>query len=258
MIGFEITEPGCFDQELGSIIVMPSGGVAPYTYSIDGTNFQSTSEFENLQNGVYQITSLDANDCAATEMISIHVPLSISVELGDDQIINLGDSAEIQAVVNLPFDSIASIQWHGIDSIDCPNCLTQIVAPIITTAYSVSVTTADGCADKDSVSVFVASDHDIYIPNIFSPNGDGINDVLTISAGDGVEQITSFEIFDRWGNLVFSVNNISSGSTSISWDGRFKGKEMNAGVFTYKMILTLKGEVGDFTELRYGDITLIR
>ena len=254
-IGFEVSEPDCFGQQVGSITVKPNGGVGPYTYSIDGTVFQASPDFTGLSEGVYQITSLDANDCNATEIISIDIPLMVHVELGDDQVISLGDSANLQAVINLPFDSLSSIVWTGIDSIDCPNCLTQIVAPIITTAYTVSVTSTDGCADRDSLTVFVATDHAIYIPNIFSPNGDGINDQLTISMGQGVKEITAFTIFDRWGNMVFQAEHILPTGTAVSWDGKLKGELLNPAVFTYMMIAEF--EDGQ-REVRYGDVTLIR
>jgi len=254
-LGFEVSEPDCFGQQVGSITVKPNGGVGPYMYSIDGTVFQASPDFTGLSEGVYQITSLDANDCNATEIISIDIPLMVHVELGDDQVISLGDSANLQAVINLPFDSLSSIVWTGIDSIDCPNCLTQIVAPIITTAYTVSVTSTDGCADRDSLTVFVATDHAIYIPNIFSPNGDGINDLLTVGVGQGVKEITSFTIFDRWGNMVFLAEHIIPTGPSASWDGRLKGDLLNPAVFTYKMIAEF--EDGQ-REVRYGDVTLIR
>jgi gliding motility-associated-like protein len=255
MIGFEVSEPDCFDQQLGSIIVQPVGGVAPYSYSIDGMNFQASSAFNNLSEGVYQITTLDANDCEVKEIISIDVPLTVQVELGPNHVISIGDSAVLQAIINLPFDSLASLVWTGIENINCPNCLTQIVAPIITTAYSVSVTTADGCADSDSLTVFIATDHDVFVPNIFSPNGDGINDRLLISAGADVEEIESFTIFDRWGNLVFSAEHLQINDPLLSWDGRMKGKTLNPGVFTYRMMVWYRD---GRSEMRYGDVTLMR
>jgi gliding motility-associated-like protein len=255
MIGFEVSAPDCFDQQLGSITVKPNGGVAPYTYSMDGVVFQTSPDFSGLSEGIYQITSLDANDCSATEIISIDVPLMVQVELGDNQVISLGDSSLLQAIVNLPFDSLSSVMWTGIDSIDCPNCLTQLVAPIITTAYSVSVTSIDGCADRDSITISVKTDQHVFIPNVFSPNGDGINDVLSISVGQGVQEISVFEIFDRWGNMVFGAEHILPNAPVVSWDGRMKGETMNPGVFTYKaIILYTSGE----KEVRYGDVTLLR
>ncbi|MBL0008211.1 MAG: gliding motility-associated C-terminal domain-containing protein [Saprospiraceae bacterium] len=255
LIGFEVSEPDCFDQQLGSITVLPIGGVAPYTYSIDGTVFHASPVFTGLDEGIYQITSLDANDCSTTEIISIDVPLMVNVELGTNQSISIGDSALLEAIINLPFDSLSSVMWTGIDSIGCANCLTQIVAPIITTAYSVSVTSADGCADRDSMTVFVNTEYKIYIPNIFSPNGDDINDVIMISADESVREITSFSIFDRWGNLVFGAEHFRPNDSSISWDGRMKGEAMNPGVFTFRVVV----EFSDgHSEVRYGDITLMR
>ena len=255
MIGFEVSEPDCFDQQLGSITVLPSGGVAPFTYSIDGTVFQASPVYTGLDEGIYQITSLDANDCSTTEIISIDVPLMVNVELGTNQSISIGDSTLLEAIINLPFDSLASVMWTGIDSIGCANCLTQIVAPIITTAYSVSVTSADGCADRDSMTVFVNTDYKIYIPNIFSPNGDGINDVIMISADESVREITSFSIFDRWGNLVFGADHFQPNDSSISWNGRMKGEAMNPGVFTFRLVVDF---AYGHSEVRYGDITLVR
>ena len=254
-IAFEISEPGCFDSELGSISVIVTGGAAPFMYSLDGVNFQSSSEFNNLQNGIYMITALDANNCMTSEIISIHVPLSIQVDLGDDQEISFGDSATIQAVVNVPFDSIASLQWNGSDMFDCPSCLTQIVAPIITTAYSITVISTDGCEDKDSVNVILSKGHEIYVPNVFSPNGDGIYDLLSINARHGVKEISSFLIFDRWGNLVFEIDHVQPDDPAVLWDGRFNGEVLNSGVFTFKMDVKFKDGSG---EVRYGNITLLR
>jgi gliding motility-associated-like protein len=255
MIGFEVSEPDCFDQQLGSITVLPSGGVAPYMYSIDGTSFQISSVFTELEEGIYQITSLDANDCSTSEIISIDVPLMVNVDLGENQSINIGDTTLLEAIINLPFDSLSAVMWTGIDSIGCANCLTQIVAPIITTAYSVSVTSTDGCADRDSLTIFVDTDQKIYIPNIFSPNGDGINDVLKISADESVQEIATFSIFDRWGNLVFGVEQKQVDDPTLFWDGKMKGEAMNPGVFTYRVeVLFVNGE----RRVVYGDITLIK
>ena len=145
--------------------------------------------------------------------------------------------------------------WTGIDSINCPNCLTQLVAPIITTAYTVSVTSIDGCADRDSMTVSVTTDQKVYVPNIFSPNGDGVNDVLSITVGEDVQEISSFSIFDRWGNVVFGFTNKKPDDPASHWDGMFKGERLNPAVFTYKAVISY---MSGNTETRYGDVTLIR
>ena len=133
--------------------------------------------------------------------------------------------------------------------------MTQPVAPIITTAYSISVSDSQGCSDQDSVVVTIQKNVDIFIPNVFSPNGDGINDHLLISAASDVEEIESMEIFDRWGNLVFTAKNFLPDDPTYAWDGKMRGTEMNPGVYAYKMMARFKD--GRF-EFRNGDVTLIR
>lgn len=254
-IGFEVSQPDCFDTYEGSITVMHSGGVLPIRYSIDGINYQSSPLFNDLSGGTYQITALDANDCEVNEIIWINVPLMVHVDLGDDLIILPGSTTIIEAIVNVPFDSLSSIQWSGLVHPDCPTCLTQPVTPIITTTYSVTVTSHDGCADEDSMTLFVDSNIDIYVPNVFSPNGDNINDRLLISSGADVEEIESMEIFDRWGNMVFSARNFPPGDPGYAWDGKRGGVTMNPSVFAYRMVARLKDGQ---RVIQNGDVTLIQ
>lgn len=192
------------------------------------------------------------------------------LDLGPDHIIFPGDTTDLEAIVNVPFDSLSSVTWSGLNNQNCPTCLTQPVAPIITTAYSISVTNEQGCSDQDSITVFIQKNVDIYIPNVFSPNGDGINDRLVINATSDVEEIESMEIFDRWGNLVFRARNVQPGDPSKSWDGTGVGGEngstpltnrssrqqvFNPAVFAYRMVARYKGGK---QEIRNGDVTLIR
>ncbi|HZV69427.1 MAG TPA: gliding motility-associated C-terminal domain-containing protein [Saprospiraceae bacterium] len=255
MINFMVSNPDCFDQHNGSITVEQNGGVFPIRYSIDGINFQSSPSFPELSGGTYQITSLDANDCEKKEIIWINVPLLVNVELGDDQTVQPGDTTVIHAVVNIPFDSLVSITWSGLSNPDCPTCLTQPVYPIITTTYSVSVSSIDGCSDEDELTLFLEINNDIFVPNIFSPNGDQINDKLLITAGSNVKEISLLTIFDRWGNMVFSAGHFQTNDSNVAWDGRLKGRELNSAVFAYKLIGLMK----DGTQvMRVGDVTLLR
>jgi gliding motility-associated-like protein len=179
----------------------------------------------------------------------------VHVDLDDDLIILPGDTTIIQAIVNVPFDSLASIHWSGLINPDCPECLTQPVAPIITTTYSVTVTSHDGCSDEDAMTLFVDTENDIYVPNIFSPYGDNVNDRLLISAGKDVERISLFIVYDRWGDLVFEAKDFFPGDASVAWDGRLNGRFLNPGVFAYRMLVEFKD---GGSEIRYGDVTLIR
>jgi gliding motility-associated-like protein len=254
-ISFIISQPGCFDNQNGSITMEQSGGIEPIRYSIDEINYQSSPVFNQLPGGTYTITAIDANDCETKEIIWINVPLMVNVELGDDMQLFPGDTALLNAIVNVPFDSLASVQWTGLINPDCPTCLSQPVAPIITTTYSVTVTSLDGCMDEDAMTLFLENDYDIYVPNIFSPNGDGVNDVLVISAGNSVEQILEFTVFDRWGNVVYVDDHFEANDVGHAWDGMRKQKKLNHGVFAYKLIVQFSDGTQDVV---YGDITLMR
>ncbi|HUR30366.1 MAG TPA: gliding motility-associated C-terminal domain-containing protein, partial [Saprospiraceae bacterium] len=255
MITFLVSQPDCFIQDNGSIIINPAGGVIPIKYSINAGGYQLSPVFNGLRGGIYEISAIDANNCEVKEIIGINVPAQVNVDLGDDQVIDLGDTVILNAIINVPFDSLASMDWSGLITPDCPICPIQKVIPIITTTYSVSVITNEGCRDEDSITLFVEKNVDIYIPNIFSPNGDNVNDKLVISAGSDVEEISSFIIYDRWGNMVFAVNDFLSDDLNSAWDGKVKGKQVNPGVFVYKIIVNFKD---GRSEIRYGDVTLVR
>ena len=94
-----------------------------------------------------------------------------------------------------------------------------------------------------------------FIPNIFSPDGDGINDVLFVQANNGIAEVLTFRIFDRWGNMVFEDQIFAPNDPAHGWDGVYKGKMMNPGVYVYHAeIKTKDGEVISKT----GDITVVR
>lgn len=95
----------------------------------------------------------------------------------------------------------------------------------------------------------------LYIPNVFSPNQDGINDVFYLQGNEYVKDINTLRIFDRWGNVVFEKNNFKPDDPSKGWDGSFHDKIMNPDVFTYWVEFeTVYGVV----ETKAGDVTLVR
>jgi gliding motility-associated-like protein len=254
--GFTISELDCFENRVGMIQVEAMGGVSPYQFAIGDSPFQDSPVFNELEEGAYIFTIQDANKCEVQEVIWINVPLLVNVELGDDQFIENGDSAHIKAVINIPLDSIAGIFWSPIIDQNCPQCLDQVVTPLITTSYGISVISIDGCSDEDFMTVHLNSAaEEFYVPNIFSPNGDGQNDLLLISTGRNIVEISTFEIFDRWGNIVFSIDNLATNDPSVSWDGTRHGTPLNSSVFAYRMVVTF---TSGRQEAYFGDVTLIR
>ena len=134
-------------------------------------------------------------------------------------------------------------------SIACPTCSNTVVQPTVTTKYYVEVSNSPYCKRRDSVLVkvdFVCGD--FFVPNAFSPNGDGLNDMINVHGfciGTYVLQI-----YNRWGEKVFETSSMTE-----SWDGTFRGKNMDTGVFVYRADgVTIDGKPFNIK----GNITLIR
>ncbi len=114
---------------------------------------------------------------------------------------------------------------------------------------------SNGCTDSDDLMLFVKKDRPVYIPNAYSPNADGINDVFMIFAGPQVAQVKSFLIFDRWGETMFQFRDFQPNDPDFGWDGTYRDEPMNAAVFTwFAEIEFVDGKV----ELYEGDVTLVR
>jgi gliding motility-associated-like protein len=256
-VSFVVNNLDCFEENGGAIFVQAVGGAAPLRYSLDGLNFQDANAFENLGAGAYQATVLDANGCGATELILINAPVPVEVDLGEDLTIELGEGAELQALVNVPLDSLAEMAWTGLGpSAECPACPQQTVFPLVTTSYSVTVTDNNGCRGEDGVTVFVDRRKNVYVPNAFSPNGDGANDVFQVFAKPGtVKNIRSFLVFDRWGEAVWQYFNFLPGDPAHGWDGTHRGEAMGPQVLVwFAEVEFTDGK----TELLEGDVALVR
>jgi gliding motility-associated-like protein len=140
------------------------------------------------------------------------------------------------------------ILWIPSDAIDCDTCSNAMVKPEVNTTYYVTFTDVNGCQATDSVLVYVNFIEGIGVPQAFSPNGDGNNDVLFVR-GFGIENL-KFSVYNRYGQLVFETTD-----QNIGWDGMFKGREENPGVFVWVLEYTFINGNGGLTS---GNTTLIR
>ena len=113
-----------------------------------------------------------------------------------------------------------------------------------------------GCVLVTERAFDVLMDYGVYIPNVFSPNGDGLNDKFTLYANKKGEELVLLQIFDRWGNMVYHAEHKDVHAfKNDGWNGSYKGKLMDPGVYIYQAIVRfIDGEVRKFS----GDVTLIR
>lgn len=251
----------CFQANDGFIrIDSVLGGQQPYTYSLNGGPASGQSLMGPLQPGVYDLTVRDATGCEASLQLTLQNPDQIDVKLitnltTDENLIDLGDTIQLIALINRDEDQVGSIVWKP-DSINyAPAGLTREISPGEATYYHVTVTDLNGCSDSDRLPVFVRKPRNIYIPNGFTPDGDGDNDIFYIFAGQGVRKINSFMIFDRWGDMVFQHYNFQPNDPVHGWDGTHNGLPMNAAVYVYAAEI----EFIDGEKVVYkGDVALVR
>jgi len=232
--GLTVTHPKCFGDEDGVIeIFSVSGGTAPYSYSINDEAPVTFGNFTNLAHGQYQIRIQDANGCGLDTILIVESGTDLQVDLGRDETILLGESIEIEALLNIPPDQLSDIRWVTSEGETCPGCIEWLVSPEFSTAYSVYVQDENGCLAEDHVTIFVDKTRRVFIPNAFSPNNDGFNDVIMIFADRDVAKINYFKILDRWGELVFMEENFQPNDPQYGWNGMFRGKLFSPQVFVY-------------------------
>lgn len=197
----------------------------------------------------YRVIGTDDNNCFTD---TNYVPLIVydlpSVDAGPDQSINVGKSIEIKPKIS---SDVIDARWtptaHQFRS-SFPNLN---VMPRETTTYRVEVYNQGGCVSFDEVTINVLCDGaNVFIPNTFSPNGDGMNDIF-YPRGTGLFSIKNLRIFTRWGEVVYEQSNFRANDAGKGWDGTFKGSKLNSDVFVYiaeilcdnKSVLTFKGNV---------------
>lgn len=268
-VDFRIEDASCFGDNDGAVSVSGiEGGTPPYQYAIDDEEFNSTGLFGSLEGGQYEITVQDANGCTNSESVIITEPSEVVVDLGMDLEIQLGkDTFDIEAVVtaggNIGVDSSSFQHWEWTQGRFFAENDTTIfdplrgISPLETTLYEFLVVDTSGCVGIDQMLVTVIKDRKVYIPNAFSPNGDGWNDNFYIQTGpnQGVVQINTLKIFNRWGEIVYELNNFLPNNPEIGWDGMFKGKLMNQAVFVYYAEVEFKdGRV----EVLQGNVNLLK
>lgn len=215
----ELTLVGCGAAD-GSIIgIVITGGIAPFTFEWDdGTTIVGDSlDLLAVPIGNYTLTVTDDSGCTASiGPISIVIVDPVVATAWPNATIGLGQSLTIYS------DGGNSYNWFPITGLSCTNCQNPLASPPTTTLYGVEVTdTTTGCIDTAYLTIMVQA---FFVPDAFSPNGDGQNDIYYLY---GVEvQELNFSIYDRWGELVFQSNDITKG-----WDGTLNGRMMNTALF---------------------------
>ena len=255
MIPFLSSHQPCRGDDDGLIeIIDVSGGKSPYSYRVEGFPFDTASKFTFLAPGEYVVSIMDSSGCVTDSVISIDQGLDFQVDLGQDTLIALGDTITLYPVITPASTVIDRFVWTPDNYLDPLIDLEARVFPPQSTTYFLSVESPEGCMASDDILISVRHDFEIFIPNIVSPDQDGINDGLEVFAGKGVERLLSARVYNRWGELVFEETGTPI-LNSLIWKGDFNGEKCPNGVYIYLIeILTTSGQ----TVRLSGDFTLIR
>jgi gliding motility-associated-like protein len=243
----------CFGRSDGAIFLNNlSGGITPLLTSLNMGIAGETTVYPGLPAGPYHLEITDQNGCQRTEDLVIEQPEAWSVQLGPDTIVALGTSIELIGQLNGQPVEPFEISWS--DGL-CDGCLSRSITPSGQESFEITIVDQNGCVQQDEIVVGVYVNRDFYVPNVFSPNGDLINDYFLVSAGPGVEVVEAMTIYDRWGEIVFAKRQFLPNDVHEAWDGSVRGKTVNPGVFAY--IMTVRFKDGRI-ETKYGDVTIVR
>lgn len=249
----------CSRQNSTIAIENVSGGVEPYLFSLNGEPYVNADTFAFLPPGIYTLSVIDAAGCESemefeVETLGGELTLDLTANLVGRNHIDEGDSIHLVALTNVPFDQLDSVEWSNTDLLSCTNCLNPIARPTEVTTFQLTAY-LNGCSVSDEITIHVEYKSPVYVPNVFSPNGDDVNDILQLYPGPRVAKIKYFMIFDRWGEMVCIKENFSPDDPGAGWDGTLDGKELNPAVFAWFAEVEL---IDGSVRMLKGDVTLIR
>ncbi len=235
-----VTPPPCVGDS-GSVTVTVSSGTPPYLYSLESIA-DTTPAFNGLVTGAYVVTVTDAFGCVLTAPFSIPTGGGPAINIIDlkPASCNRSDGAMTIGVSESPVTMILD------DTVTSPDGHFAMLS-----AGVHYLTISDTACTLDTLINVPSADCRIFIPNVFSPNGDGINDLFGPVTQEGSISILSFVIYDRWGDIVFSC----ADQLECAWDGKIGGKPAPTGVYVYRIEYgTQEGGIGR----QAGDVTVVR
>ena len=199
------------------------------------------------------LTGSNKLGCSDTAVHSVVVvPLPTADPASNPITVISGGSAQLNMNYTGP---VVSYNWSPAQNLNCITCPTPTATPRVTTDYHVQVEDRYGCKNSGDVTVkVICNGQNFFIPNTFSPNGDGINDVFYLR-GSGLFRVNSLMIFNRWGELVFENRNFSVNDPLAGWNGSYRGKKATPDVYIYQVELICEnGETIKYS----GNIALIQ
>lgn len=220
-------------------------------FTINGNSYSTSGTFREV------LPSSGGCDSIVVTTLTVLSDIGLHTNPQDSTIVILGESIGIDALVNSGV-TVQSFSWNPVTGLNCADCASVVATPDGPVCFTVSAEVVHDslfCYDTSGVCILIDSIGQvaIYIPNAFTPNNDGQNDIFTVY-GRGFERYR-LQVFNRWGEKMFESND-----QNVGWDGTYRGKKMNPGVYVYYVDINfIDGIVPkEYLEYRKGSVTLLR
>ncbi len=200
----------------------------PAIYTWQPNTFLSSSAIANptaiIDNSIiYTVIGMDSFGCFSdTTIVKVNTFIPPTINAGNDTILNYNTPFTLQPQLS---NNISSILWSpNTNNLNCLTCNNPNGIALFSTKYNVEVTSINGCKAFDTILVQVqCNENNIFIPTVFTPNNDGVNDYF-YPLTRGYKIINKFSIFNRWGQKVFEKLNFEPNIMQLGWDGKFKNQ----------------------------------
>ena len=251
----------CFGRNDGSITVSATGGTVPYLYSLDNQSFNGAATQIGLTAGTYTVYVRDANGCTLPLTSTVEEPEALLTwieylgERREEITLRLGDTVQLMGNT---LNGAGDIDYRWTPAyagiLDSLRGQWTTIFPDNTTFYELVSTDENGCEANAFLRVTVEKDRGALVPTGFTPNGDSANDRLLVHGKEGI-RVTTFEVFDRWGERVFVNGDFLVNDPLAGWDGFFRGQAAPAGVYIWHLEVVY---ADGLREQFRGETTLLR
>jgi gliding motility-associated-like protein len=247
-------DPSCTDFMDGQIFIDSVMGAGfPVEFYLNGQNNDQLTHFDGLSFGNYQVQVIDRFGCSDEVEIMLQNPPPFVGVGSVDTTIRLGQIVTANPTFSTP---AAFWEWSPTTGVDCPNCENPMIQPFRSGIYEVQAQNEFGCKATYTINFNVNIEELIFIPNVFTPNGDMKNDYFG-AFGDQFAQLPNYqiEIYDRWGGKIYSNENAALNEPVTGWDGKINGQVVEEGVYSYKLFFTL---INSDVIRKVGTVTVFR
>jgi large repetitive protein len=222
-----------------------ASGAANYTWSpntgVDDINSPSPL-FSPIITTAYMVIGADKDKCFSdTAYITLGIGKYPTIDLGADKTLATGTILPLTSTVTE--GPISNWAWKPQQDLSCSNCALPLATVRKDICYNVTATNAYGCSATDTICIKVFCESgQLFIPNAFTPDGDGRNDILMVR-GKGIKTVKSFRVFNRWGQVVFERNNFPPNDKTFGWNGLINGKPASPDVYVYTCEVVCENDV---------------